>query len=117
MPQGLERDSQKTRPLGEKQAGYANTVAQMLPGSGARGLGAGLSLKVGSGGRSRLPGALSQQVSLTPGWPGLSSGYQDKVSPSADAGWADIGQGGGGGLSWGESAPLLLSGVCNSASF
>lgn len=64
MPWGLEWDSQKARPLGEKQPGSVNTVAQMLAGSGARRLGAGLGLRVRvrveGGGRSRLPGAMSQ---------------------------------------------------------
>lgn len=72
MPQGLEWDSQKARPLGEKQPGSVNTVAQMLTGLEARRLGAGLSprVRVEGGGRSRLPGAMSQPDPRV-AWPGL----------------------------------------------
>lgn len=52
-PRGWNGISQKARPR-EKNNQAVHTVAQMLTGSGARGLGAGLSPLVGVERRSRL---------------------------------------------------------------
>lgn len=53
MPQGLGMGFLRRQGPWEKNNQAMHTVAQMLTGSGARRLGAGLSLWVGVGGRSR----------------------------------------------------------------
>lgn len=98
----------------EKNIQAMHTVAQMLTGSGARGVGAGFSRGRGRGGggcggQEQEQTARGCGVSLTLGRPGLSSGYQGQGKPQqTQAGQTQAGMGAGGGLS-------LEGGGCSSA--